>query len=68
MTTTISRSSSGDVALPSPADLRKAVGYVAHVFSTPLPHVWEMELADLAVWAGEAVELYKALYGGARRR
>ena len=33
-----------------------------------LPQVWAMTLADLAVWAGEAVELYKALYGARRRR
>ena len=32
-----------------------------------LPQVWAMTLADLAVWAGEAVELYKALYGARRR-
>ena len=32
-----------------------------------LPQVWAMTLVDLAVWAGEAVELYKALYGARRR-
>ena len=54
-------------ALPRPADLRRAVGYVAHVYSTPLPQVWEMMLADLVVWAGEAAELYRMLYGRGRR-
>lgn len=39
---------------------------MAHVFSTPLPQVWEMTLADLGVWAGEAVELYKTFYGARR--
>ena len=35
---------------------------MAHVFSTPLPQVWEMTLADLGGWTGEAVELYKTFY------
>ena len=54
-------------ALPAPADLRRAVGYVAHVFSTPLPQVWEMTLPDLAAWTAEAAELCRMLYGRGRR-
>ena len=54
-------------ALPAPADLRRAVGLVAHTFATPLPQVWEMALSDLAAWTAEAAELYRMLYGRGRR-
>ena len=50
-------------SLPTPADLRRMVGWVAHTFATPLPQVWEMELSDLAAWAAEAAEMYRAIYG-----
>ena len=43
--------------LPAPADLRRVVGVVAHTFSTPIPAVWEMELAEVLEWAQEAVAL-----------
>ena len=45
--------------LPSPADLRRAVGIVAHVFSTPIPAVWEMELADAFRWAVEGAKMMR---------
>ena len=38
-----------------------AVGLVAHVFSTPLPDVWDMDLRDLSEWAHEAGSLLKRL-------
>lgn len=44
-------------SLPAPPDLRRAVGIVAHAFSTPLGSVWEMLLRDLAEWADLAREL-----------
>ena len=53
-------------SLPAPSDLRRMVGLVAHTYSTPLPQVWEMTLADLAAWASEAVDLYRQIYGGRR--
>lgn len=37
--------------LPAPADLRRVVGVVAHTFATPIPAVWEMELAEVLEWA-----------------
>ena len=43
--------------LPAPSDLRRAVGIVAHAFSTPLGDVWEMPLRDLFEWADLAREL-----------
>lgn len=33
------------------------MGAVALTFSTPIPAVWEMELAEVLEWAGEAVAL-----------
>lgn len=44
-------------SLPAPRDLRRAVGIVAHTFSTPLGDVWEMPLRELIEWAGLAREL-----------
>jgi len=44
-------------SLPSPPDLRRAVGIVAHAFSTSLGDVWEMPLRELAEWADLAQEL-----------
>lgn len=43
--------------LPAPADLRRVVGVVAHTFATPIPAVWEMELAEVLEWAQEAAAL-----------
>ena len=43
--------------LPAPADLRRAVGVVAHTFATPIPAVWGMELAEVLEWAQEAATL-----------
>ena len=46
----------GDVAatLPAPAALLQMVGLVAHVFATPIPAVWQMELGELYRWTDEA--------------
>lgn len=46
-------------ALPSDADLRRLVGVVAHVYSTPLSEVMAMELRDLFPWAKAAAEMLR---------
>ena len=48
-------------ALPPEADLRRAAGLVARVFSTPLGEVLAMELRELAAWAGDAADMLKRL-------
>ena len=50
-------------ALPSEADMRQAVGLVAHVFSTPLGEVLSLPLRDLYAWAGDAATLLRRLHG-----
>ena len=44
------------------------VGLVAHVFATPIPAVWNMELAELYQWTDEAASLMRRIHGSARRR
>ena len=44
-------------SLPPLDNLRRAVGIVAHAFSTPLRDVWEMELSELSEWTALAREL-----------
>ena len=44
--------------------MRHAVGLAAHVYSTPLSEVWEMEVADLLAWGGEAITLIRQTRGG----
>ena len=56
------------VRLPPVAELRRTVGVVAHVFSTSLSEVWEMELRELDEWAAEAGRLVKQLYGNGKGR
>ncbi len=58
-------------ALPAADDLRRAVGLVAHTFSTPIGDVWEFELRDLAAWTREASDLHRRMAApsaSARRR
>ena len=55
-------------ALPAPAAMRQMVGLVAHVFSTPIPAVWEMGLGELFRWADEAGSLMRRIYGSPPRR
>ena len=50
-------------ALPSDADLRRLVGLVAHVYSTPLSEVMAMELRDLFPWANAAAVLLRETRG-----
>lgn len=46
-------------SLPSEAELRRASGLVAHVYSTPLGEVMALSLRDLSLWAGDAAELLR---------
>ena len=50
-------------SLPSEAELRRAAGLVAHVYSTPLGEVLAMELRELGAWAASAAELLRRLNG-----
>ena len=55
-------------ALPATPALRQMVGLVAHVFATPIPVVWEMELAELYRWTDEAGSLVRRVHGSPARR
>ena len=50
-----------------PEDLHRAVTLVSHTFTVPLDEAFDMEMADLMAWVGEAVDLWKCLYRSPRR-